>query len=1478
MFANLLPIRTSLNIASLVACLVVLFSSIPTVANASGALEPTLKFENLSAEDGLSQSVILDIVQDDRGFIWLATVGGLFRYDGSKFKAYRHQKEDSSSLPSNYIRKLFVTASNDIWVGTDNGLAKYNVEEDSFYRYELPTDTNDQFIWGIFELNSLVLVSTEESLLTYNIDKDTFSTLPKSKLTRNIKSAMSIGKNKWLLGSYENGLILYNNGVLERLSILPNEATSIYTIFQIYSDQIYLGTSSGLYILSSSESGDIKESLVSYIESPAVRDIKLVDDSVFIITEEGLSKLDAKKDLTSSYSPNYLEDCTLYTAYLDSDRNLWIGSDTGLYLNQARNRYLEQYIYTSISNNSSGSSINSISNQMSGFSWMATDREELAYFNLDDLNVISTLPFEYNVRSLYIDHYENLWIASDRGLFLKKQESPIAEHLVDNLDIVSMYIEDNYILLGTKKNGLVRFNIANNSTKEILDTENSSLYVTSSIKHESIVLIGTSRGLYVYDDKNGSLTYLDNIDTVNLEDKLYITNLNVIDGELFISTLGSGLYRINKDQAYIYNTSNGFGSDTVYDVEKVHDSFWVSTSNGLGKISSIDNNMEFITASDGLGIREFNSGASVSNLTSAVFGGINGIINIRTREENKEESEKYLNFESLSINNISVNHKISNKYLSKDIDSSSNIKLSYLDRRLSISMSVPGTYSPANTTFMYRLEGTDEDWFSTDGHNSRATYTNISHGEHTFIAFAKDRYDRWKTPKKTISIIVTPPLWLTKPAFVAYAMIIFSALALLIAHRNRRKQQQKQLAESEERLKLSLWGSGDELWDWNIRAGRIYRSNIWGKLEFPRDGRRNSDSTGSNIHPKDLPRVQESLNNHFRGVTQFYEASYRVKDKLGHWLWLLDRGKIVEKDEEGTPLRMTGTIKDISRLKKAEENLNLFARSVANISDAVFIMNKRFRIVEVNQAFCAITGYQENEVLHRSLRFRNYPPAFTPSVKRTLTSMGRWVGELQDTRSNGHSFFLELAIDAIHDETGDISHYVGVFSDITERKQTENELRKLANIDTLTELPNRSLFQANHNSLVSRSIRHALLVFDLDNFKMINDSLGHQAGDDLLCALSKRIADSCRQQDTLYRLGGDEFAILIDDTDDINVITGVAKQIQQLLVDPFVLSNQEHVVTASFGIVLFPLDGETSEELLRNADTAMYHAKSQGSNRYVFFSDSMNKTAVRQLKIETILRQAIRDDLFELNYQPKFDTQSGNMNGMEALVRLVHPDEGRISPVEFIPTAEENGLIIEIGDIVLRKACFAAEGWRKAGMLNGRIAVNVSAKQFMLVNLPERIQQALAITQLPANRLEIELTEGAFMEAPEKAITVMQEIQKMGVHISLDDFGTGYSSLAYLQRFPINTLKIDQTFVREMINSESGENMVRSILSIANNLNLSVIAEGVETVQQKEILTKLNCDTLQGYLLSRPLDEAAMKAFLDRQENGGIPSSEGKIA
>lgn len=717
------------------------------------------------------------------------------------------------------------------------------------------------------------------------------------------------------------------------------------------------------------------------------------------------------------------------------------------------------------------------------------------------------------------------------------------------------------------------------------------------------------------------------------------------------------------------------------------------------------------------------------------------------------------------------------------------------------------------------------------------------------------------------TITVTGPWWKSIWAYGLYSLLLAGVLLFVGRWLLQLYRQRDQLVERHQDLSLAVESSGAQLWDWHIDEGELIRHNIWRHCPaFPIDGIRcGYEGSAANIHPQDLKRVKEEFSAIASGSKDTFECSYRL-DNQGQWLWIMDRGKVTDSDEQGRPCRVQGAITDISGMINSEERLNMLALSLTNISDGICIFDRFFRKREINKAFETITGYSREQILEQPFTLQAYEQNFIDQIKRDVFKEGSWRGEVTDIRADGSEFQMELTLDTVTNDNGDIELIVASFSDVTERRNTENELRRLSNTDSLTGLPNRSYFQVSHSNLVRKKVPHALLIFDLDDFKKINDSLGHEVGDELLCRVAERLTDIGRRQDTLYRLGGDEFGLLVEDTTEINAISVLASKINTEIAVPFNIQQHEVVIGSSIGIVLYPHDGHTSQELLQKADTAMYHAKQRGGNCYQFFSQSMNENAIRRLQIENELRSAIREQRVEVFYQPKIELASQHIAGIEALARIRREDGTVISPADFIPLAEETGLIVPLSEQVLRQSCRDMKTFLKLAGAPRHVAINLSARQFSTSSLAFQIESILAEENMHPRHIEFEITEGMVMADPERAITMLENLADMGVQLALDDFGTGYSSLAYLKRFPLHTLKIDKAFVDDITTDDKDRNMVASIVGMAHNLGLKVVAEGVESRTQLEILKTLRCEYIQGFYYAEPMQADAFIRYIGQHQ------------
>ena len=570
---------------------------------------------------------------------------------------------------------------------------------------------------------------------------------------------------------------------------------------------------------------------------------------------------------------------------------------------------------------------------------------------------------------------------------------------------------------------------------------------------------------------------------------------------------------------------------------------------------------------------------------------------------------------------------------------------------------------------------------------------------------------------------------------------------------------------------------------------------------------------------------------------------------------------------------------DITELRKAEEGLRLSAKAMESLAEALTITDLGMRIVSVNKAFTDITGYHEAEIRGTSpfdLMTDSNDPELIGTIPERIADIGHWQGEMWLARKSGDEYPVLMTVSAVYNEASICTHYVIVFTDISQYKRYEERLEFMAHHDYLTHLPNRALFQERVEDAIARTVRHhrlvSVLFIDLDQFKSINDSLGHGIGDALLMKVASRVQALLRHTDTVARLGGDEFAVLLEDLKKPEEVMQVADKLIAAFESPFEVEGYELFTSASIGIVCYPDDGEDAATLLKKADAAMYQAKDYGRNNYRFFSPEINAKAHEYLILANNLRYALERNEFRLHYQPLIELATGTLCGVEALIRWQHPERGLVSPATFIPVAEATGMINQIGTWVLRTACRQAKQWQMAGYEPIRIAVNLSARQFRDSGLAETLSQILAETGLEGRWLELEVTESMMMENPTRVKETMHTLKQKEVSIAIDDFGTGYSSLSYLKEFPFDFIKIDRSFIMGVPESKSDMSITKTIIAMAKSLGITVIAEGVETPGQASYLLEQGCDEGQGYLFSKPVPAEHLESLLRKKTGRNAPT------
>lgn len=687
-----------------------------------------------------------------------------------------------------------------------------------------------------------------------------------------------------------------------------------------------------------------------------------------------------------------------------------------------------------------------------------------------------------------------------------------------------------------------------------------------------------------------------------------------------------------------------------------------------------------------------------------------------------------------------------------------------------------------------------------------------------------------------------------------------------------RKQAEIALRDSERQLMRAIEGSDQGFWDWNLQTDTLTLSTRFETMLGYAPGE--MDASPANrakyVHPDDLAKAKASIARNMSGEAESHELELRCRTKSGEWRWILTRGRIVERDAQSRPTMMSGTHTDITERKNAEHALRQTAIVFDNTREGVLITDARSCILSVNQAFTQITGFERAETLGRTpslLKSGRHDDTFYRSIWTHLSANGHWQGEVWNRRKSGEIYPQLTTINAVRDSEGRVTHYVGVFTDISAIKASEERLEFLAHHDPLTSLPNRLMLFSRLEHAISIAQRDggliALLMIDLDHFKEVNDSYGHRMGDHLLQHVAERLTTRLRGADTLARLGGDEFTVLLEEIARPDDAGRVADEILSALTAPWSLPNGTEVrIAASIGIALYPGLAQTAEDLLQQADIAMYRAKLEGRGRYQYFSQDMTHTARARIELESRLRHAIDEGELQLFFQPQVDIHSGRIVGSEALVRWLTPGEGLVLPDEFIPLAEESGLILDLGRWVLREACRIGRDWLDRGLAPLPLTVNISPAQLRHPGFADEVLGVLAETGFPAQWLALELTESALLSGHDEVIKQLQQLRQHDIRLAIDDFGSSYSSLASLKRIALDGLKIDRSFIAGLAHRRDNQEIVTAIIQMGHTLGFKLIAEGVETQEQLAFLKQQGCDGYQGYLRSHPLSAGDFEAFM----------------
>ncbi len=691
-----------------------------------------------------------------------------------------------------------------------------------------------------------------------------------------------------------------------------------------------------------------------------------------------------------------------------------------------------------------------------------------------------------------------------------------------------------------------------------------------------------------------------------------------------------------------------------------------------------------------------------------------------------------------------------------------------------------------------------------------------------------------------------------------------------------RKLAEEQSQISKHQLENVIEGAQLGYWDWNYKTGEHIVNDRWlSMLGLSRDKLTNTLSDWEAlIHPDDKQSVIETVQAHITS-NEAYVADFRMKHVDGHWVWIQGAGAVVEYDETThEPLRLCGTHQDITARKKIEEKLMLSARVFSDTYEGILITDANNIIIDVNPAYCDITGYELEDVIGKKpsvLNSGRQSSAFYEEMWQELQRHGHWQGEVWNRKKGGELYVEMLTISKLLDNHGQVINYIGVFTDITDRKQQQEKLSLMAHYDLLTGLPNRALFTDRFHQAIAHSKRTkaqlAVCFLDLDNFKPVNDNYGHEVGDQLLIEVAARIKAGLREEDTVSRQGGDEFACLLNDIDSYEHCKQTLDRIHLSLAAPYIIDGYAHNISASTGVTLFPADKSDIDTLLRHADQAMYQAKQAGRNRYQLFDTQDDQDAVNKHHRLAEIKQGLINNEFTLYYQPKVNMVTGEVFGVEALIRWLHPEKGLIPPLSFLPFIDGTDVEIMIGNWVINQALGQLQKWNQQG-IELEVSVNIASHHLRSEPFFTQLSEALAAhSTVNAHSLQLEILESSALGDLDAISNIIKTVQhKLGVNVALDDFGTGYSSLTHLRNLSANTLKIDQSFVRDILDDSSDYAIIEGVIGLANAFNRKVIAEGVESHEHGVMLIMMGCEQAQGYGIAKPMPANELADWLGHYE------------
>lgn len=1488
-----------------------LFSIVTTHA-AQKIPEPI--FAHLSTLQGLAQDTVNSVLLDQDGFLWLGTELGLNRYDG--YQVITVPGNDKQFVDQT-ISYLFQDRDGWLWISTLNaGVFKMDLTTGlSELVVALPSLTQAEWLQYARSISqdssSAVWLAMDHSVVRYSTQTGEFT-----QVYALGPEALAKGEEiRWAFGEKDIVIIATSGGLLgvdlvsgksvniDYLQDYParNDRLNAKTLYLDKLNTFWVGTVEGLYSLPYSQlksyiqgRGPLPGSRVRVPLRNIWRIVPHANQHLYLATDRGLfDYASVDNELTHVFRPTDSRDLLstdgIYDLVSDANNNLWLGTtaDGALYWSASSTLFQNVYNKRGGRENKilSDNNVWSLYQQNKDTLWVGTDNGLNAYnlnngssnsylVSLDDKSQYSSATIEQILPA----GNNQLWLVTGEGLArfdtLQGIKIPLrVKHEDDrkllNQSMTGAEVSDNGDVWFIGHDGFYRYSW-NTATVTKVEPLSDALHAAKAhrfighlVGQPQRKIISVIGGLYQWDTHSKTLVAIHQL-TEDQHHKIVSPESWLIDDHnvMWISYTNFGLVGLDAttfEQKYFYNKDNLLPSNTIYGLQKDNlGKIWISSHNGLLQFDPDTHALRRFSHAQGVGSEEFNEGAQhVLRDGQLAYGSPKGFTLFYPQQLQQNQLVRRIP----KITGISVS--TAKLAMPPNDLAGKQIIMEYDDLGLTINFSTLAYENQASTKYHYLLTGAANIDYPLTG-NANVNFPKLSPGHYQFHVSAVDSAVGGESKAASINIIVRHAPWSSPLAYSLYVLVFLTLIFWLWrsrqAEESRLRMAHKEVLQSKERLSLALNASNSNVWEWQASNNLMFSPRISTELEYIElPDTVTLEQHITLIHKQDRGFYAASWQRFLENRETLLDVTYRMRTKNNSWLWFRDVGSFV--DNTSNKLTVAGTYTNVTETIAEREELRLFGEAYKHTRDWVLVCNSRRVPLAANKAFCKAFGIVDETNLRTQLSalYREQPQGslnFWGKLS-TLKANEDWRGEdkimLKNQRFSEVLVYIK-AVASLHD-ANKIDSYLVILSDISVQKEAQKELVKLANFDSLTGLPNRTLLLDRINHAIDHAVRNhttiALFFIDLDKFKQVNDSLGHKAGDTLLQEISRRLLNLLRKDDTVARLGGDEFVVMVENVRDVEKLCNLANEIIRVIDTPVQLHNQSVGVSSSIGIALFPDDAVNSQELLENADVAMYHAKEQGRSNFQFFTSRMNILTQQRLALESDLKEAHHHNQLSNHYQPIVSCSSKKVIGFELLMRWFTAT-GKVSPARFIPVAEELGLIEQMTQDAMLRALPMLKRWQEV-KFTGYLSINLSARHFERPSSIDNIIALLAENKLPVESIRFEITESALMKDYEKALTYMQDLQNRGFVIALDDFGTGYSSLKYLKEFPIQYIKVDKSFVDGIGINKNNEALIVTTLRMAESLQMNCVAEGIETAEQIAFFKHHGCDLLQGYYFSIPV-------------------------